>query len=180
MAGFVREVAHRVFAKELRDTEIVLDKDENDSYAVTYVMTPTGAKVNRVFVVGTLTEIEDIGSDSEYWRARVQDPTGVHIVYAGQYQLEAARVLSEVEIPAILAIVGKAAVYEPDNGGVVVSIRPETVTVVDSVARDTWVYQTAQQTLDRIRRLEADSPDTISDMKPYREMVRASLAELIE
>ena len=179
MAGFVREIAHRVFAKELRYTDVVLDKDESDSYAVQYVMTPTGAKVNRVFLVGTLTEIEDIGQEQEYWRARIQGPTGVFMAYAGQYQLDAARALSQAEIPEILAIVGKISVYVPDDGGTILSIRPETVAVVDEAARDRWIYQTAQHTLNRIRRLEADSPETINDMKRYRQMVRDAFEEMI-
>lgn len=179
MAGYEREVAHRIFANELRNTDVVLEKDENDTYAVQYVMTPTGAKVNRVFLVGALTEIEDIGTDSEYWRARIQDPTGVFMAYAGQYQPEAARTLSQVEIPAILAVVGKISVYMPEDGGTVLSIRPETVAVVDEAARDRWIYQTAEHTLTRIRTLEASSPESIGDMKKYRQMVRDSFEGMI-
>ncbi|RLD18003.1 MAG: DNA-binding protein [Bacteroidetes bacterium] len=179
MAGYNREVAYRVFAKELHRTDIVLEKDVDDSYAPQYVLTPTGAKVNRVFVIGTLTEIEDVGTDSEYWRARLQDPTGVFAAYAGQYQIEAARVLSEADIPDTIAMVGKVSVYTPENGGTVLSIRPESVTVVDISTHDRWVYQTAKQTMDRIRAVEANNPEAIEDMKYYRQMVRDAFQEVI-
>lgn len=179
MAGYKREVAYRVFAKELQATDIVLEKDDSDQYAPQYVMTPTGAKVNRVLVIGALTEIEDIGTDTEYWRARIQDPTGVFAAYAGQYQTAAARIMSEVEIPAILSIVGKISVYMPEDGGTVLSLRPETVSVVDAAARDRWIYQTAGQTMNRIRAFEADNPEAIADMKPYRQMVRDAFEGMI-
>ncbi len=175
MTGYKREVAYRVFAKELRNTDIVLEKDIDDTYAPQYVMTPTGAKVNRVFVVGTLTEIEDIGTDTEYWRARIQDPTGIFAAYAGQYQIDAVRALSQANIPEILAVVGKVSVYVPEDGSTVISIRPETVAVVDEAARDRWIFETAQQTLARIKTLEADSPESMDDMKQYRQMVREVL-----
>ncbi len=67
--GFYREVARRVFAQELRDSNLA-SKDESDQYAPQYILTPTGAKVNRIFFVGTLIEKEDIGTGSEYWRGK--------------------------------------------------------------------------------------------------------------
>ena len=57
------------------------------------MLLPTGAKANRIFVVGTLTETEDVGSDDEYWQGRIVDPTGRFFTYAGQYQPEAAGTL---------------------------------------------------------------------------------------
>lgn len=178
MTGFKREVAYRVFAKELRRTDIVLERDEEDTYAPQYIMTPTGAKVNRVFVIGALTEIEDIGQEQEYWKARLQDATGTFTTYAGQYNAEAAMMIAQVEIPEILGIIGKIDVYTPQDGGTVVSLRPETVAVVSKETRDRWTYQTAIQTMNRIREFEAGNPDSIADMKPYRQMVRDAYKEV--
>ncbi|HML26433.1 MAG TPA: DNA-binding protein, partial [Methanomethylovorans sp.] len=104
MAGYTREVARRIFAQEFRESNLTF-KDGNDQYSPQYLFTPTGAKVNRMFIVGTLTEKEDIGSESEYWRGRVSDPTGSFFIYAGQYQPEAAQVLSECDTPEFVAIV---------------------------------------------------------------------------
>ena len=171
---FNRETAYRVFANELRNTEIVLERGDG-KYDVQYVVTPTGAKINRVFVVGTITDIEDIGQDNPYWRVRIADPTGTFTAYAGEYQPEAARTMSTVDIPEMLAIVGKIDVYTPEDGSTVISIRPETVVTVDGDARDRWVFWTAQQTLERIKLLETTSPESIDDMKPYRQMIRDAL-----
>jgi RPA family protein len=189
MAAFAREVAYRIFAQELRDTSVALERDLEDAYAPQYVMTPTGAKVNRVFVIGTLTENEDIGTDTEYWRARISDPTGAFFVYAGQYQIgtdteywrarisdptgaffvyagqyqpDATRVLADASIPEVLAVVGKVSMYTTEDERVMTSIRPETISVVDVETRDRWVLETSRQTLDRIRKLEDESSEHLS------------------
>jgi RPA family protein len=154
MAGFYREVARRVFAQELRDSNLA-SRDESDQYAPQYVLTPTGAKVNRIFLVGTLIEKEDIGTDTEYWRGRVSDPTGSFLIYAGQYQPEAAQFLSSCELPAYVAVVGKTSTYTTDDGNVLTSIRPESIEEVDETTRDIWVMDTVKQTLDRITEVEA-------------------------
>ena len=72
-----REVAKRLFAKEFQASNLTY-KDGEDQFAPTYLLTPTGAKCNRVFIVGTLTEKTNIGSDSEFWKGRVSDPTGAY------------------------------------------------------------------------------------------------------
>lgn len=180
MVGYTREVAHRVFAKELLDTTILLDRDESDKFAPLYVITPTGAKINRCLQVGVLIEVEDVGLDTEYWRARVQDGTGVIAAYAGQYQIEAAHVLSTIEVPANVAIMGKTNTFLPENGGLIVTLRPESIAEVDAAMRARWVLQTAQHTMNRIRRYEADNPDRIESMKPYRQMVRTACEGVIK
>ncbi|HIH36291.1 MAG TPA: DNA-binding protein, partial [Methanocellales archaeon] len=67
-----REVAKRVFAREFGEANMAF-KEQDDQYAPQYLLTPTGAKCNRILFVGTLIEKEDIGNDVEYWRARVAD-----------------------------------------------------------------------------------------------------------
>jgi len=153
-----RKVARRVFAGEFNDAGYTF-KESDDERAPIYLLLPTGARANRVFVVGTLTEKEDIGEDSEYWRGRVVDPTGTFFVYAGQYQPDAAAMLRDLEPPAYVAIVGKPRTYEPEDseeGDVLVSLRPESITVVDTDTRDRWVVETAERTLDRIEAFDEE------------------------
>ena len=152
-ADLSREVARRVFATEFNDSTYTF-KESDDERAPNYALLPTGDRANRVFIVGTLTETEDVGDDSEYWRGRVVDPTGTFFVYAGQYQPEAAAVLRDTEPPAYVAIVGKPRTYETDDGTVNVSVRPESIAVVDDATRDRWVVETAERTLDRIEAFE--------------------------
>lgn len=144
-----REVAQRVFAGEFNDASYTF-KESDDDRAPVYLLLPTGERANRVFIVGTLTETEDVGEDNEYWRGRIVDPTGTFFAYAGQYQPDAASALREAEPPAYVAVVGKPRTYETDDGDVNVSVRPESITKVDAATRDRWVVETADRTLDRI------------------------------
>jgi len=149
-----REVAQRVFAAEFNDASYTF-KESDDDRAPVYLLLPTGERANRIFVVGTLTETEDVGEDNEYWRGRIVDPTGTFFVYAGQYQPDAASALRELDPPAYVAVVGKPRTYETDEGGINVSVRPESITEVDAATRDQWVVETADRTLDRIDAFDA-------------------------
>src|SRR3989304_6594336 len=147
-----REIAWRIFAHEFNMSNLYVS--EGDERAPNYIITPTGVKCNRLFIVGVVTEVENIGKDNNLWRARVADPTGVFTVYAGQYQPEAAIFLSELDIPAYVAVVGKARKYEPEDGSVYTSVRPEEMNNADEKLRDRWVLDTAERTLERIKNLE--------------------------
>src|SRR5437870_7251221 len=131
----MREVAWRLFASEYNDAN--LEMDGGGDRAPSYIVTPLGAKVNRVFVVGVITDVENVGSDIQpMWRARVSDPTGTFHIYAGQYQPEAAATLSKLKPPIFGAIVGKSRIYSPEAGTVLTSIRPERIKPVGGAARD--------------------------------------------
>jgi RPA family protein len=150
-----REIARRAFATEFNDASYTF-KESDEERAPNYALLPTGQRANRVFLVGTLTETEDVGTDSEYWQGRVVDPTGTFFVYAGQYQPDAAGTLREATPPEYVAVVGKPRTFETDDGDVNVSVRPESITVVDEATRDRWVVETAMRTLERVRALASD------------------------
>lgn len=97
-----------------------------------------------------LTELDSIGTQNEMWKARIVDPTGAFTVYAGQFQPDASIFFSTVEVPAFIALTGKARIYEPEPGSVFVSIRAEEANVVDEEIRNRWVIDTAEQTVDRL------------------------------
>ena len=147
-----REVAWRIFAFEFNRSNLYMT--EGDERAPNYIVTPTGVKCNRLFIVGVVTEIENISHDNNLWRARIADPTGVFTVYAGQYQPEAAIFLSELQVPAYVAVVGKARKFEPEDGSVYVSVRPEEINAADEKLRDRWVLDTAERTFERINLIE--------------------------
>lgn len=143
-----REVAWRVFAAEYDDAD--LDYSESDEErAPNYVVTPTGARVNRLFAVGVLTEIEQVSDD--VLRGRVVDPTGAFVLYAGQYQPDEMAFLERADPPTFVAVTGKARTFQPeDSDRVFTSIRPESINEVDAETRDRWTVQTAEQTLARV------------------------------
>ncbi|MFB6243975.1 MAG: RPA family protein [Halobaculum sp.] len=185
--GPTREVARRVFAAEYNDGSHTF-KESDDERAPLYYLLPTGERTNRVFLVGTLTETEDVGEDSEYWRGRIVDPTGTFFAYAGQYQPDAAAMLRDLDAPAYVAVVGKPRTYETDDGTVNVSVRPESITEVSAGTRDRWVVETAARTLDRIEAYDAEGNEYGRmarerynlDVDRYREATISALESLEE
>ncbi len=173
----MREVAWRLFAGEYNDAD--LEVEGQGERAPSYVVTPLGAKVNRIFVVGVITDIENVGTDMQpMWRARVSDPTGTFHVYAGQYQPEAAAALSKLKPPVFGAVVGKSRVYQPDGGGTYVSIRPEAIKAVDERVRDFWILEACRSLRKRLDAMaEAQKMDPLTKDGLASVGVKAALAE---
>jgi len=145
-----REMAWRVFAAEFNASRLEI-KGEGDK-APSHLISPLGASVNRLFVVGVLTDIDNIGSEEEpMWRARITDPTGTFYLSSGQYQPEATAALAKIQAPKFVAVVGKTRTYSPEEGTMYVSIRPEKVRVVDAAVRDLWVLETCKATMKRVK-----------------------------
>mgnify|MGYP000415593821 CR=1 FL=1 len=144
-----REVAHRLFAAEYDDATLEYAESDEER-APNYVVTPSGTRINRLFVVGVLTAVEQVNDDTV--RARIADPTGAFVVYAGQYQPDELAALQSLEAPAFVAVTGKANTFSPEGSDrVLTSVRPESVTEVDAETRDRWVTTTAEHTLARIQ-----------------------------
>ncbi|EMA54755.1 RPA family protein, partial [Halococcus thailandensis] len=166
-----REVAKRLFAREFNDATYTF-KESEDELAPNYTLLPTGERVNRLFFAGTLTETNDVGSDSEYWQGRVVDPTGTFYVYAGQYQPEAASALRQIETPTYVTVVGKPRSYETDEGETNVAVRPESISEVDESTRDRWVVETADRTIERLEGFD-------SELNDYARMARDEYGEVL-
>ena len=143
-----REVARRLFAAEFDDASLSYSESDEER-APNYVVTPTGARVNRLFVAGVLTEVERVNDETS--RGRVVDPSGAFVTYAGQYQPDAQAFLERATTPAFVALTGKARTFEPeDSDRVFTSVRPENLNEVDADTRDRWVVSAAEATLDRL------------------------------
>jgi RPA family protein len=143
-----REVAYRLFAAEYDDADYSYSESDEER-APNYVVTPTGARVNRLFVVGVLTEVEPVNENM--LRGRVVDPTGAFVLYAGQYEPDEQATLERTDPPAFVAVTGKANTFQPDDGDqVYTSLRPESINTVDAETRDRWTVQAAEQTLERV------------------------------
>jgi len=180
----LREVAWRVFAEEYNSSTLEY-KGEGEK-PVSYVITPLGAKINRMLIVGVVTDIEDIGEEGKpRYRARITDPTGTFYISAGEYQPSAAMALSKMSPPAFAAVVGKSRAYTPEQGVKYLSIRPERIREVDAEARDYWTLETARSTLRRIEAvgegLRMTGPSTNQLMKlGYPENLSDGVVRAIE
>jgi RPA family protein len=148
-----REVAWRVFASEFNSSTLEI-KGEGEK-APSYVVTPLGAMVNRIFIVGLITDLQNNGTEQEpYWRALLSDGMSKYYLYAGKYNPEATVMLSKLQPPAYVAVVGKSRTYSPEEGKLFVSIRPEKIVRVDENMKDNWVLDAARSTLRRIECME--------------------------
>lgn len=178
-----REVAKRVFAYELSNS--THETSEGSERAPKYVLTPTGEKCNRVFIIGVLLEKEEVSPDSNFWRIRVSDPTGVVSGFVGRYQPEALESLLEIEPPAIVSIVAKLNLFQGETRNFL-SIRPEAINISDRKNRDFWVIETAKRTLERIKKLKngKNGNEAIeiydTDLKEYTEMVKKAVEAIRE
>ena len=136
-----REHAWRVFANEFNDAQF--EEKGIGEMAPSYIITPLGAKVNKIFIVGVLTDVENVSEDGGFVRAHVSDPTGVFTLYSGQYQPEITEQLSLIEVPAFVAITGKSRAYIPEDGDMLyASVRPQQIAVVSADIRDQWIVET--------------------------------------
>src|SRR5437867_4913176 len=145
----IREVAWRLFASEYNDAN--LEAEGTGERPPSYIVTPLGARVNRLFVVGVLTDVENVGTDGQpMWRGRVSDPTETFHVYAGEYQPEAAAKLAKVKPPAFAAIMGKSRTYSPEPGTTYTSVRPEMIKVVEEHVRDYWILEACRSLKERL------------------------------
>ncbi len=178
-----REVAKRVFAYELvRSTYQIEDESQPK-----YVLTPTGERANRIFSVAVLLDKEEIGADTNFWRLRLADPTGTFFATVGRFQPEALEVIGEINVPELIALVGKIRVFEGTSRKLV-SIRPEMISAVDLSVRDYWVLETAKRTLERIKIMEERGNEDAElawrvynpDLEEYREMVRKAVTTVKE
>jgi RPA family protein len=144
-----RQVAWRVFASEYNDSNIEI-KGEGEM-APSFVVTPLGAKINRLFVSGVLTDVENVSEGGDFVRAHISDPTGVFTLYSGQYQQEVTDILSEIDAPAFVGVIGKVRTYVPEEGGeIYTSIRPEKIIEINANIRDNWILETCISTKERI------------------------------
>jgi RPA family protein len=148
-----REFAWRIFATEFNDAQY--EEKGTGEMMPSYVITPLGGKINRMFIVGVLTDVEPIGEDGGFVRAHVSDPTGVFTLYSGQYQPEITDQLSTIEIPAFVAIMGKSKAYIPEDGDIMyASIRPQQIALVTPEIRDQWIVETCKHTIKRIEAMD--------------------------
>ncbi len=144
-----REPAWRVFAQEYRDA--TLHETSDEEHSPLYITTPLGARINRLFIVGTLVEVTNYGTDDEpSVRAMLADQTGHFYLTTGQYNPEVGFALLRAETPSFVAVIGKAHIYVPENGVMKKYVRPEAIIQVEKSVRDHWIVETAKATRERI------------------------------
>ncbi|HUI38071.1 MAG TPA: hypothetical protein VLY85_00405, partial [Thermoplasmata archaeon] len=145
-----REVAWRMLAHEY--SQSVEEERATEERAASYVLSPLGARVNRVLLVGTLGPSEAIGRDAEapFYRSRLDDPTGSITVTAGSFQPRAMEAIRTVSAPTEAMVVGKAHVFRGRDGTAYPSVRAESVRPVSAEEYRALLAEAVAQTLRRL------------------------------
>ncbi len=144
-----RETAWRVFATELNSSTLEIKATEEK--APSYLISPLGAKINRVLIAGVLTEKEKMEfGDDVVWKGRIQDVSGSFFFNIGKYQPEASAAIADIEAPSFVAAVGRVRAYTTDDQRVFVTIRPENIVSISETVRKEWVLETAKSTWRRL------------------------------
>jgi hypothetical protein len=157
-----REPAWRVLAAELL-ASTQEERGEGDR-AASFVLSPLGARMNRVLLVGTLGSAEAIGHDetAPFLRSRLTDPTGTVPVTAGSFQPRAMEQLRLFPAPATALVVGKAHLFRGRDDVAYPSVRAEALRPLADDAYRMLLVEAADQTLRRaaiVRRLGQAIPD---------------------
>jgi RPA family protein len=156
-----REPAWRVLACEfLPSTEEERGEGER---AASFVISPLGARMNRVLLVGTLGPAEEIGRDEDapFLRSRLTDPTGTVTLTAGGFQPRAMEQLRSFPAPGVAVVVGKAHLFKGRDGVGYASVRAEALRAASDPLHRMLLVEAAAQTLRRVdllRRLASDPP----------------------
>jgi RPA family protein len=149
-----REPAWRVFSNELLASSV--EEKGTGEWAASYLLSPLGARMNRVLLFGRLDPPETLGNDEArpFLRSRLTDPTGTVTVTAGSYQPRALAALRAVTCSGEYMVVGKAHRFVARNGTAYPSVRAEALRNVDAEDLGGAWAEAADQTLTRIEIVE--------------------------
>jgi uncharacterized protein len=156
-----REPAWRVVSRELESS--LEEERGSGERAASYVISPFGARMNRVLLGGTLSPAESIGRDpaQPFWRSRLSDPTGGVAVTAGAFQPRAMAQLRASDSPRPALVVGKVHLYKGRDGTAFLSVRAEALRPVGENEERAVLAEAIGQTLDRL-----DLVDRLSRARP--------------
>ncbi len=149
-----REPAWRVTARELESS--LEEERATGERAASYLLSPFGARMNRVVLAGAISPAEPVGRDDPptFWRARLTDPTGAIAVTAGSFQPVAmARLRATTETHPAL-VVGKVHLFRGRDGVAYISVRAEGVKSVAEADERAMLAEIVRQTLDRLDLVE--------------------------
>jgi RPA family protein len=157
-----REPAWRVLAHEFQSA-LEEERGEGDR-AASYLLSPLGARMNRVLLSGQLSPPESIGRDESqpFLRAKLTDPTGSVSVTAGGFQPRALAALKAWTAPGLAIVVGKTHLFRGRDGVAYASIRAEVIRPASEVDYRLLLADAVEQTRDRIqlrRSLESHAAD---------------------
>ncbi|RUM35237.1 MAG: hypothetical protein DSY33_00045 [Archaeoglobus sp.] len=181
--SFRRAVARRVFAFELNNATYRIESGDK----AIQLLLPTGVACSRIFLVGVLLDKEETRPDSDFWKVKFSDPTGVFRGFVGRFQPDALETLLKIEPPEIVAVVSKIRLFEGETA-TLVTVRPEIIVPVEREVRDYWIVETAKHTLSRIENMKKGGDELVElawrvynpDLDAYEEKTKEVVKTVLE
>lgn len=164
-----RGLAWRVFTDELAAS--VPEERGADGSSPAPVLSPLGARIDRVLIAGTAGPVASVGHDPArpLLRAPLRDPNGTVLLTSGALPPMALVALGRIGVATGVLLVGRVHLLDPGSVGdrsviavEVEQFRPATGPEIAEVHRET-----AGQTMERIalaRRLRAGPPPSDEDL----------------
>jgi len=158
-----RETSLRVFASELNESTFDF-KPSDSERAPRYVLLPTCARVNRIFLVGALIDVEEHTNKNgdPFLTGNIHDGTETFSIMASSYDPDALNQLGGIEPPEIVACVGKPRV-NANGDETYVNVDIESIIEVNVAERKKWVIDTAKKTKGRI--IQADQLNQLDEVR---------------
>lgn len=154
---YERMPATRLFPRELWDIRDFV-KGSMEEKRAGYIVTNLGAKVGRMFVMGTvpLIEKQSVTIDNiDYPEYTMQVMTPLEKFYVrinGKFNPDMAGLVAGWmgKEPFYVAVLGKPRVYENSEGRQYVNVTPENMRIVERADVDAWEYEALVATAKRI------------------------------
>ena len=160
--------ACRVFFAEFLHSDLFMEEE-----GVTSLITPTGARCERLYVVGAIESVETRGN---VVRIRLNDTTASVPVFAPPERYPAELDKKRAEAERYLAVVGTVNARTNADGRKRALILAEALGFVEERARAAWLLTTARRTIERIEQLRIFSNEPSAFMNVSSESVREHYA----
>jgi hypothetical protein len=146
--------ACRVFFDEFLMSDFFVQED-----GMPFLVTPTGAKCNRLFGVG---EIREVTRRGKIFRVTLNDSTASLNIYTSK-GIERGGITNahEAERRCFIAFLGKVRMRAGAGTGKRAIILAEEVRAAEERERNGWILNTAWRTIERIERLRSKKQDNL-------------------
>lgn len=161
-----REFAYWIYARELRDST-VMEENQEEERAKPYVITPLGSRVRRVLVTGKVTQKNP---DENMTKMTISDPSGNFYLtaFSNDFGSQGKIMLDELELNDTVMVMGRVNSFQ-NEGKIYFNINPELATRIDDTALKYWnlkASHSARRKIFAIRAVEKlENPDKEDIMK---------------
>ncbi len=131
-----REFSYWLSARELRETKIQDDTEENGKKR-SYIITPLGTRARRIVFCGVMSQKNQ---EENMTRATINDGSSNFYVsaFANEYGMDVKNSLDSIEPGSEVFVMGRVNTYS-NNDRLYVNVNPETVSLTDSETRKFWL-----------------------------------------